>query len=79
MLAKLRIATKENADTIAKVLAIIVGIVYAATFEVVRSLGPVVDFFLRIAFGAMWVRCSGYSSLWVSEAQLVMMRRKSDT
>ena len=53
ILAKLGIATKENADPIAKVLAVIVGIFYAATFEFVRSFGFGVDFFLRIAFGVM--------------------------
>ncbi|MCC4118531.1 hypothetical protein LLG90_24535 [Aromatoleum toluclasticum] len=53
VLAKLGIATKQNADTIAKVLAAIVGITYAATFEFVRSFGPIADFFLRIALGAM--------------------------
>lgn len=53
VLAKLGIATKENADTIAKVLAVIVGVVYAATFEFVRSFGSIIDFFLRLAFGAM--------------------------
>jgi hypothetical protein len=53
VLAKLGIATKENADTVAKVLAVIVGITYAATFEFVRSFGPIFDFFLRITFGTM--------------------------
>lgn len=53
VLAKIGVARKQNADTIVKVLAVIVGITYAATFELVRSFGPVADFFLRIAFGIM--------------------------
>lgn len=53
VLAKLGVATKQNADAVAKVLAVIVGITYAVTFEFVRSFGSVADFFLRIAFGAM--------------------------
>ncbi|MDP3322386.1 MAG: hypothetical protein Q8S71_02425, partial [Hydrogenophaga sp.] len=44
VLAKLGIATKQNADTIAKVLAATVGITYAVTFEFARSFGPVADF-----------------------------------
>jgi hypothetical protein len=53
ILAKLGIATKQNADAVAKTLAIVVGIIYAVTFEFVRSFGPFADFLLRIAFGAM--------------------------
>ncbi len=53
VLAKLGIANRQNADTVAKVLAVIVGITYAATCEFVRSFGPVADLILRIAFVAM--------------------------
>ena len=53
VLAKLGIATKKNSNTVAIVLAVVVGIVYAVTFKFERSFGPFADFLLRIAFGAM--------------------------
>lgn len=53
VLAKLGIATKQNANSVAKILAAIVGVTYAATFEFMRSFGSIADFFLRISIGAM--------------------------
>ena len=53
VLTKLGIANKKNADTIAKVLAVLVGIGYAITFTFERSFGQFADLILRVAFGAM--------------------------
>jgi hypothetical protein len=61
VLAWLGLLTKENSSKIATGLSIVVGVVYAVSFEFQRPMGgPVAEFVLRILFGAfvggvLWV------------------------
>lgn len=51
VLAMLGILTRRNADTVAKLMAVALGVAVAVGFEAVRSMGPVLDFIARIGSG----------------------------